>query len=104
MKATETNDPCSGLLAGEGGWQAMELGLGSNAMEIQAWHAASKPSSPAGKPEQGSGRMCIRRLAANLLHLPASWRGVEEAINRLEAMEYSSVAVSESVGSSLGPV
>src|SRR6186713_469702 len=55
MKATETTDPCSGLPAGEGGWQAMELGLGSNAMEIQAWHAASKPSSPAGQAGAGVG-------------------------------------------------
>ena len=33
----------------------MELGLGSNAMEIQAWHAASKPSSPAGQAGAGVG-------------------------------------------------
>src|SRR6188768_3926217 len=55
MKATETTDPCSGLPAGEGGWAAMNLGLSSNAMEIQVWHAASKPSSPAGQAGAGVG-------------------------------------------------
>ena len=33
----------------------MKLGLSSSAMEIQAWHAASKPSSPAGQAGAGVG-------------------------------------------------
>src|SRR6188768_2429535 len=46
------------------------------------------------KPEQGSGRMCIRRLAANLLHLPASWRGVEEAIQSTASLPRGSFGFS----------